>query len=141
MKVSPSSPTLYACLGGIAATAVDVAVLAALVELGAPVALAAAVGVLAGAVANFVANKYVAFRDHSPLSVRQVGAFGLVAVGTALLMAVAMQVVAVWGGVAYLLAKAACAAVLFFVWSLPAQKRFVFAPALDELDDPSASYA
>ena len=129
-------PTLFACLGGIAATVVDVVVLTTLVELGVAVALAAAIGVLAGAVAGFGASKYVAFRDRTPLSVRQVGAFGLVAVGTALLMAIAMQVSAVWLGVPYLLAKALCAAVLFFAWSLPAQKRFVF-----EMPSPSASLA
>lgn len=135
-------PTVLACLGGLGATAVDVTLLATMVNLGVPVALAAGVGALAGAFTGFAANKYVAFRDRSPLSFKQVGAFGLVAVGTALLMAVAMQVVAVRLHVPYLLAKAVIATVLFFVWSLPAQKKFVFAiPRLSVERDPSASYA
>ncbi len=121
--------TILAGLGGLAATVVDVALLVLLVELGVPIGIAAGLGVLAGAVAGFLVNKYVAFRDRSPISVKQVGAFGLVAVGTALLMAMAMQLVAVWAGVPYLLSKCLCAATLFFAWTLPAQKRFVFVPA------------
>ena len=37
-----------------------------------------------------------------------------------------MQVVAVWVGVPYLLAKVVCAAAVFAVWSFPAQRRLVF---------------
>jgi putative flippase GtrA len=71
-----------------------------------------------------------------------VTSFGLVAVGTAVLMALAMSVVAVGMGVPYLKAKAICAATVFLFWSYPAQRRFVFAHALgepgfddDELED------
>jgi len=140
--VNIRNPSFLAALGSIAATVIDVALLATLVEAGVPVALAAGLGALAGAVAGFGVNKYIAFRDHSPLRFKQVGAFGLVAVGTALLMAAAMQVTVVHLGVPYLLAKAVCAAALFFAWSLPAQKKFVFAiPRLHLERDPSASMA
>ncbi len=79
---------------------------------------------------NFTLNKYFAFRDRSigsrgsqpssPLP-------GLVAVATAVLMAVAMQLVAVKLGVPYLLAKPdlrrrSCSS----VWTYPAQRRLVF---------------
>jgi putative flippase GtrA len=52
--------------------------------------------------------------------------FGLVAVVTAIWMALAMQLVAVELGVPYLLAKLICAAVVFAVWTYPAQRRLVF---------------
>jgi len=133
---------LTAGLGGIVGSAIDIAVLVLLVEGGAPVALAAFVGATAGAGVCFSVNKYWAFRDPSPLSMRQIGAFGLVAVGTALLMAAAMQVVSVWGGVPYLLAKVLCAAAVFVLWSYPGQRRFVFRSSSPDLDlDPSRSLA
>ena len=134
--------TILAGLGGLAATVVDVALLVLLVELAVPVGIAAGLGVLAGAVAGFLVNNYVAFRDHSPISVKQVGAFGLVAVGTALLMALGMQLTVVGLGLPVLLGKLVCAVVMFFAWSLPAQKRFVFTvPQLHVDRDPSVSYA
>lgn len=91
-----------------------------------PVAVAAFTGAVLGAGLSFAINKYLAFRDHSPIASRQVGAFIAVALGTALLMALSMQLVAVGFGVPYLLAKAICAITLFFTWSLPAQRRWVF---------------
>jgi putative flippase GtrA len=117
---------LFAGLAGGLGTAADVAVLTALVESGAAIAPSAFAGSLAGAVVCFVVNKYVAFRDRSPVRVGQLVAFGLVAAVTALIMALAMQLVAVDLGVPYLLAKLMCAAVVFVLWSYPAQKRLVF---------------
>jgi putative flippase GtrA len=111
----------------------DVGVLVLMVEHHAPVAVAAFCGAAGGAVVNFALNKYFAFRDRSPLNGRQLARFGLVAVATAVLMAIAMQVVAVELGVPYLLAKLICAAAVFAVWSFPAQRRLVFrraAPAI-----------
>ena len=135
----PSPSLLTAGLGGLAGTAIDVVALVALVESGVPVAVAAFLGAACGAGVCFAVNKYWAFRDPSPLSLRQVGAFGLVSVGTALMMAVAMHVVSVWGGVPYLLAKALCAALIFATWSYPAQRRIVFRAPLSL--DPSSSLA
>jgi len=117
--------------GGAVATAVDVSVLVQMVQHGAPIAAAAFCGAAAGAVMNFALNKYIAFRDRSPISRRQLARFGLVAVATAALMAVAMHVVAVMLGVPYLLSKLICAIVVFAAWTFPAQRRLVFRrPAL-----------
>lgn len=113
-------------LGGALGTVVDIAVLATLVEHGAAIAPGAFAGSLAGAVISFGVSKYVAFRDRSPIRLRQVVAFGLVAVATALMMAIAMQWVAVTMGAPYLLAKLICAASVFVLWSYPAQRRLVF---------------
>lgn len=121
---------LSAAIGGIVGSVLDIAVLVLCVENGVPVALAAFLGAAAGAGACFLANKYWAFRDPRPLTLRQVSTFGLVAVGTALLMALAMSVVAVGMGVPYLKAKAICAAAVFLLWSYPAQRRFVFSHVL-----------
>jgi putative flippase GtrA len=128
-RVVRNKRVLAAGLGGIAGSVLDIAVLVACVESSMSIALAAFLGASAGAVACFLANKYWAFRDPRPLSLRQAGSFGLVAVGTALLMAAAMWLVAAKLGVPYLMAKAICAAVVFLVWSYPAQRRFVFVPA------------
>jgi len=113
-------------LGGAVATAVDVCVLVLMVQHAAPIAAAAFCGASAGAVANFAMNKYVAFRDRSSITLPQLARFGLVAVATAALMALAMHVVAVGLGVPYLVAKLMCAAVVFAVWTYPAQRRLVF---------------
>ncbi|HET7505296.1 MAG TPA: GtrA family protein [Kofleriaceae bacterium] len=112
--------------GGAMGSLLDVAVLVLLVEHGAPVAPAAFTGAAAGAVTNFVLNKYLAFRDRSPINGRQLARFGIVAVATALLLAGAMQLVAVQLGVPYLIAKLICAALVFAVWTYPAQRRLVF---------------
>jgi putative flippase GtrA len=113
-------------VGGAVGTGLDIAVLVLLVEHGARVPVAAFFGAAAGALVNFTLNKYVAFRDRSRISARQVMRFGLVTVATAILMAGAMQLVAVELGVPYLLAKLICAAVVFAVWTYPAQRRLVF---------------
>jgi putative flippase GtrA len=112
--------------GGAVGSALDVAVLVALVEHGARVPVAAFCGAAAGAVVNFALNKYIAFRDRSRITGQQLARFGLVAVATAMLMALAMQLVAVELGVPYLLAKLICAAAVFAVWTYPAQRRLVF---------------
>jgi putative flippase GtrA len=118
---------LAAGLSGVVATVIDVGALLLLVGLHVPVPLATFLAGLAGAGANFVVNKYVAFRDRSPLNLGQVARFYFVAVVTALLMAAAMKLVAVDLGVPLLVAKLGCAAVLFVTWSYPAQRRLVFA--------------
>jgi len=121
-----AGPIWGAAFAGVLGTAVDVAVLAALVQRGAGISSSAFAGALAGAGVSFLISKYVAFRDAAPVRPRQVAAFGVVALTTALLMAVAMQLVAVAMRVPYLPAKAICAAAVFFVWSYPAQRRLVF---------------
>ena len=113
-------------LGGIAATTVDVCLLLLLVKHGTPVALAAFFAAAAGAAVGFTMNKYIAFRDRSRISVQQLGRFGVVAVATALLMALAMQIIAVRLGAPVLVAKGICSALVFAAWTYPAQRRFVF---------------
>jgi len=113
-------------LGGAVGTAVDVSVLVLMVQHGVAIAAAAFCAATAGAATNFAMNKYVAFRDRSPITGRQVLRFGVVAVAAATLMALAMQLVAVELGVPYLLAKLICAAVVFAAWTYPAQRRLVF---------------
>jgi putative flippase GtrA len=113
--------------GGIAATCVDVSVLVLLVEvIGLSIPVAAFLASTAGAVMNFVLNKYIAFRDRSPITFQQVARFGVVAVATALLMALAMKIVAVELGVPYVVAKMLCAVTIFMIWTYPAQRKLVF---------------
>ena len=117
---------LVAGLGGFVGSVIDVTLLVLLVEHGFPVAPAAFLCAMSGAGACFLINKFWAFRDGSPVSLRQVGTFGVVAVGSAVLMALGMAIVATGLGVPYLKAKAICAAMVFVAWSYPAQRRFVF---------------
>jgi len=118
---------LVAGFGGAVGTGVDVAVLVLLVKHGVTVPVATFLAALAGAATNFGLNKYVAFRDHSPIDLRQLARFGLVAVAAALLMAGAMSIVSVKLGAPVVVGKLACAAVVFAIWTYPAQRRLVFA--------------
>lgn len=124
--VNNTRQMVAAGMGGAAGSVLDVVVLVLMVEGGAPVAWAAFCGAAAGAVVNFALNKYIAFRDRSPITGQQLARFALVAVATAVLMAFAMQLVAVELGVPYLIAKLICAGAVFAVWSYPAQRRLVF---------------
>lgn len=117
---------ISAGISGALGTMLDVAVLVLLVEHGAAIAVSAFAGATAGGALNFVLNKYLAFKDPTPINSRQLARFALVATATALLMAGAMQVVAVWLGVPYLLAKFLCAITVFAVWTYPAQRKLVF---------------
>jgi putative flippase GtrA len=125
-RVVNTKQLLSAGAGGAIGSVLDVGVLALMVETGARIPVAAFCGATAGAVLNFVLNKYFAFHDKSPLNARQIGRFALVALATALLMAGAMEIVAVRLGVPYLLAKLICAAIVFAVWTYPAQRKLVF---------------
>jgi len=116
-------------IGGAGATAVDMTMLVLGVHHGMPVAPAAFIGAAAGAATGFALNKYVAFRDRTPVTLPQLGRFGFVAVATALLMALAMNIVSVDFGVPYIIAKLACAVAVFAVWTYPAQRRLVFVRA------------
>jgi putative flippase GtrA len=124
--VKKSRELLAAGFGGVVATGFDLALLVFMVGHHVPVPMATFIAALTGAAANFVLNKYVAFRDRSPINLRQLARFQLVSIVTALLMAAAMQLVAVRLGVPVLVAKLACAAVLFALWSYPAQRHLVF---------------
>jgi putative flippase GtrA len=120
---------LTAGIAGIAGTGVDVGVLVLLVARQVSIPLATFLAALAGAGTSFVINKYVAFRDRSPLRLSQVLRFDLVALVGALLVAGAMKLVAGTLGVPVVTAKLACAALVFAIWSYPAQRRLVFGGA------------
>lgn len=128
-------------LGGVAATCVDVATLVLQVKHGTPVALAAFCSAAAGAGVGFLVNKYVAFRDRSPVSWKQLVRFAVVAVATALLMALAMQLFAVKLGLPVLAAKLVCSALIFCAWTYPAQRRLVFRRRPDAQQDPALSFS
>jgi putative flippase GtrA len=118
---------LTAGLAGVLATGLDLGVLILLVRHHLSIAVATFLAALAGSVANFALSKYVAFRDRSPLRLGQVARFHFVAVVAALLLAVAMKVATANSGVPVVAAKLACAAVVFVIWTYPAQRRLVFA--------------
>ena len=113
-------------LGGAAGTVVDMTSLVLLVERGTPVAPSAFIAASGGAVVCFLMNKYIAFADGTPVSKQQVARFGLVAVATAMLMALMMQLTVVGLGVQYVAAKILCSALVFLAWTYPAQRRLVF---------------
>lgn len=120
---------IAAGFGGAVGSGLDVALLVLLVEHSVSVPVSAFVAASAGAAVNFVMNKYIAFRDRSPITGRQLARFGVVAVMAAMLMALTMKIVAVELGVPYLLAKLGCAAAIFVVWTYPAQRRVFARPA------------
>lgn len=119
---------LGASLGGVVATSVDIGVLSLLVAVvHASIPVAAFAGAASGATLCFLINRRV-FGDRRRITAAQVLRFAAVSLATAVLMAGAMQLVAVRLAVPYLLAKVICAAVVFICWSYPAQRRLVFAP-------------
>ena len=127
-RIATLRQMLAAGLGGALGTALDFAALVLLVEVaGLSIPMSAFLAASTGAGVCFLLNKHLAFRDRSPVTLRQVGRFGFVAVAAALLMAVAMKLVAVDLRLPYLAAKALCAAVIFVAWTYPAQRRLVFA--------------
>jgi putative flippase GtrA len=117
---------LAAGFGGVVATGVDLGLLVLMVGHHVAIPVATFIAALAGAATTFVLNKYVAFRDRSPISLGQLARFDFVAVVSALAMAVAMKIVAGTLGVPVVIAKLACAAIVFAIWSYPAQRRLVF---------------
>jgi putative flippase GtrA len=118
---------LGAGIAGTLGTGLDLGVLVLLVGRHVPIALATFLAALAGAATNFTINKYVAFRDRSPVSLGQIARFDLVALVAALLMAAAMKIATANLGVPVVAAKLACAAIVFATWTYPAQRRLVFA--------------
>lgn len=114
-------------LGGVAATATDVVALMAMVALGVSIPVSAFVAASIGAVVCFAINKYLAFQDRSPLSFEQVGRFAFVALTNAFGLALLMKLFAVELAIPVLPAKLLAAAIVFFVWTYPAQRKLVFA--------------
>ena len=120
-------------ISGVIATAVDVLIMILLVEWsGLPVGIAAFLGAMSGAFANFTVSKYWAFRDTSRIDPRQVATFAAVALCTGIMVATSVHVLATMVGVQYVLAKGISAVLVFLLWSYPAQAKLVFtrAPAV-----------
>jgi putative flippase GtrA len=114
-------------VSGMVATAVDVTALVLLVELlRSHVTIAAFLAAALGGVTNFLINKYWAFDDDAPLEIRQIAIYALVSLVTAAFTAAAIHILAVLIGVPYLIAKAIAAALVFLIWTYPAQARLVF---------------
>lgn len=127
-------------VSGLAATAIDVMALVAFVELAdAPVALAAFLGAVMGAGCNFTLSKFWAFRCPEPIDPKQVFTYAMVSFVTACVMAGSVHFLAVNIGMPYLLAKGIAAAVVFLVWSYPAQAKLVF-PSAPVLARQSATW-
>jgi len=117
-------------VSGMVATAVDVVALILLVELlRSHVTIAAFLAAALGGVTNFLINKYWAFADDAPLELRQVTIYALVSLVTAAFTAAAIHILAVLIGIPYLFAKAIAAALVFLLWTYPAQARLVFPDA------------
>jgi putative flippase GtrA len=114
-------------IAGALGTGIDLGVLVFLVGRHVSIPLATFVAALAGSVTNFTLNKYVAFRDRSPVRLGQLARFHFVAVVAALLMAGAMKIATANLAVSVVAAKLACAAVVFAIWTYPAQRQLVFA--------------
>src|SRR5262245_13847489 len=109
-------------VSGVVATGIDVATLVFLVEVvGCHVTLAAFLAATLGGVSNFLINKYWAFRERSPIDVRQVSVYAFVSLVTAAFVAAAVHLLAVVLVLPYLLAKAIAAVLVFLVWTYPAQ--------------------
>ena len=113
-------------LGGVVGTVLDLGLLVLLVGHHAPIPAATFIATMGGAATNFVMNKYFAFRDHAPVDPRQVTRFGFVAAVAALLTATAMKLVTMTLAVPLVVAKVAFAAIVFVLWTYPAQRWLVF---------------
>jgi len=129
-------------VSGMVATGIDVAALIALVEVfRSHVTVAAFIAAALGGVTNFLINKYWAFDDESPLEIRQVAIYALVSLVTAAFTAAAIHILAVLIGIPYLIAKAIAAALVFILWTYPAQARLVFPETADGAGDSMAELA
>jgi len=128
MEIAQLRQVATAGLGGVAATVVDMSALVLMVGSGMPVAAAAFISAAAGAGVGFLMDKHLPVRYRSHVTFKQLARFAAVAVATALLMALAMQLVAVKLGVPLVAAKAICSAAIFIAWTYPAQRKLVFRP-------------
>jgi putative flippase GtrA len=136
---NPGKRILRVGMSGVVATALDVGALIALVELaGVHVTLAAFLAATLGGVTNFLVNKYWAFQDRAPLEIRQITLYAMVSLVTAAFVAVSVHILAVLIGLPYLAAKGIAAALVFLVWTYPAQARLVFPVVAPGIDEPLA---
>lgn len=129
MSKSELGRLLRSGASGATGSVFDFASMVVFVELVAlTFAPAAAAASMIGAGVCFFLNRRWAFRDRTPLGLRQVGAFVIVAIGAAVINAGVVHLLAGMLRVAYLGAKAVSACVVFATWTYPVQARLVFAP-------------
>ncbi len=113
--------------GGVLSTLVDVCSLIALVEIGGMhVTIAAFLGAMFGGVTGFGVNKFWAFKDRTPIRLKQVSTYMFVSLMTAVFVAGTIHVLAINMAVPYLIAKGVAAVLVFLCWGYPAQVRLVF---------------
>jgi putative flippase GtrA len=106
---------------------IDVIVLVLLVEIaGMAVGWAAFLAAGSGAGIAFLLSKFWAFRDPTPIQPKQIGAYAVVSLVTAIFMACSVHFLAVTLRITYLIAKGIASLVVFALWSYPAQARLVF---------------
>lgn len=119
---------LRAAASGIVASGVDVVTLFALVHVTqVAVGVAAALGCLAGGVANFLLCRTWAFQNDRRHVIEQVITYGLVIVGgSALMSGAVVQLATVTLGLSVIAAKVAAAILVFLGWNYPLSSRFVF---------------
>lgn len=128
MSKSKLGQLLRSGASGATGSVFDFASMVVFVELVAlTFAPAAAAASMIGAGVCFFLNRYWAFRDRTPLRLEQVGAFVIVAIGAAVINAGVVHLLAGMLRIAYLLAKAVSACVVFATWTYPVQTRLVFA--------------
>ena len=119
-------------VSGVVATLVDVFLLFLLAEvLHVFVSVAAFLSALGGGVTNFLLNKYWAFQDRTPITVKQTGAYAAVSFINAVFVAGLVHLFAVELEQHWLLSKTIAAIIVFVAWSYPAQARFVFSSHSD----------
>lgn len=118
-------PIIRTAASGAAALLIDVAVLTVLYTLiSLSPGYAAFWGAMCGAVMNFYINKFWAFRDSTPITLRQLFLFSLVAVVSAVVLGATVEILIPYTH--YLVAKALGAALVFALWTYPVQAKFVF---------------
>jgi putative flippase GtrA len=109
------------------ASGVDVVTLLALIHVTHVTAgVAAAIGCLAGGIANFALSRAWVFQSKGQ-AMRQLVTYGILVVGCgALLSGAVVQLATVALGLSVLAAKCAAAVLVFFGWNYPIAARLVF---------------
>jgi putative flippase GtrA len=114
-------------IGAVAATAVDFAVMIALVErLGVSPVAGTVVGASLGAVTNFLLGRAWVFRRHSGHWASQGARYAVVAAASAGWNALGEHLVHDVAGMQYVVARVLVSIVVSLLWNFPMQRRFVF---------------
>lgn len=133
---APQDPLVHTLgrhqLGSVAATAIDFAALALLVErLGVDPVAATALGSLAGAVTNFALARRWIFRDHQGTAASQALRYALVSGVSLGFNTLGECALATRLGVHYLVARVLVSVTVSLLWNFPMHRRFVFPRAAE----------